>query len=322
MIALKKFAFILCVLLLNNYLQAQTSNPKFKDVDAYVISLGKLDSMNMGSISHLLTKRFTDNTDKVRAIYTWVALNISIDAKATRSGNYNKQYFSEDILKSRKSTASGFAALFQDLCSVAKIRCLTVDGYLKNNVEQINEKPDELNHTWAVVQLGQSPETWYYVDPMLGSGYLDEKMSTFTPAFSDVYFFPNKRIFNLQHFPDNMAWQLESGSKNSKDFFGLPVIKTAAYEFGLTQLLPNNGYIKTKTSKPVSFSLSLNPSATIDIVALKIGPEKKNKTKTVNHSFTNGSLQFTYKFEDEDSYPVSVLINGKEVARYFIESAE
>ena len=81
------------------------------------------------------------------------------------------------------------------MCSVVKIRCLTVDGYAKYNSEEMGEKPDAFNHTWAVVQLGQSPETWFYVDPTWGSGYTDDKMKTYTKAFNDDYFFARPSYF-------------------------------------------------------------------------------------------------------------------------------
>ena len=70
------------------------------------------------------------------------------------------------------------------MCSQANIRCLSVDGYVKNFPEEINDIPDEINHSWNVVQLGLSPEEWYYVDAAKGSGYLDKKRSVFTKKFT------------------------------------------------------------------------------------------------------------------------------------------
>lgn len=75
---------------------------------------------------------------------------------------------------------------------------------------------------WAVVQLGQSPDTWYYVDPAWGSGYADAEMKVFTRSFTDAYFFTDKPIFNLQHYPDNEAWKLGGAPKNKKEFYSLP----------------------------------------------------------------------------------------------------
>jgi transglutaminase/protease-like cytokinesis protein 3 len=198
-----------------------------------------------------------------------------------------------------------------------------VDGYAKNNVEQINEKPDEFNHTWAVVQLGLSPETWFYVDPTWGSGYTDDKVTVFTKAYNDAYFFADKTIFNYQHFPDNMAWQLGGGGpKSVKDFFELPLVKDNAYEYGIGNFSPLNGFIKASTKKPVQFSFKAAGNTKIEIVALMIGTDKKKRTKTADFTFTNGLISFSYKFDEEDSYPVTVLINNKPVLGYFAEITE
>jgi transglutaminase/protease-like cytokinesis protein 3 len=310
-----------CLLLVANTVKAQTYKTEYKIVDEYVKTLGKLDTLNMGTISYVVTKKFPDNKDKVRAIFDWIAYNIDFDLKgAQRNGNEKND--ADQVLKSRKATASGYAALFQDMCSVVKIRCLTVDGYAKNNVDQIDTKPDELNHTWVVVQLGQSPETWYYVDPTWGSGYTNDKMSMYTKWYNDAYFFADKTIFNSQHFADNKAWQLGEGIKSLKEFLSLPLVKNAAYEYGVSSFAPANGMIKTKTKNAVVFSCKVTNDATIDIVALQIGTEKKIKTKTVDYTIKNGTINFSYKFEEEDGYPVTVLINNKPVLGYFVEVTE
>ncbi|UEG49944.1 hypothetical protein LK994_00465 [Ferruginibacter lapsinanis] len=302
-------------------IQASAQKKDFSAVDNYVKTVGPLDTLNMGTISYVVTKKFPDNLDKVRAIFDWIAYNISFDCKAAKSNN-NDKISSDEILKLRKTTPAGYAALFQDMCSVVKIRCLTVDGYVKNNIEQIGEKPDEFNHTWAVVQLGQSPETWFYVDPAWGSGFTDDKMSVFTKSYNDSYFFADKPVFNFQHYPDNINWQLGPGTKSLKEFIGMPITKAAAYDFGLRNFTPANGFIKSKSSKPVQFTLKIADTATVQIVALLIGSDKKKKTKTVDYTFAAGTLSFNYKFDEEDSYPVTVLINNKPVLTYSAEITE
>lgn len=301
---------------------AQSTGSRYKVVDEYVKSLGSLDTLNMGTISYIVTKKFSENSEKVRAIFDWIANNISLDVKAVRNGG-NDKMTSEEVLKTRKANSNGYAALFQDMCSVVKIRCLTVDGFIKKNTEQINDVPDEFNHTWNVVQLGQSPETWYYVDPTLGTGYTDEKITVFTKAFNDYYFFADKTIFNSQHFPDNQAWQLGgNGAKSAKEFFALPIVRDYAYEFGVSNFIPQTGAIKATTKKPVQFSFKASSNNKIDIVSLHLGTEKKRRVKTVDYSFNGGSISFSYKFDEEESYPVTVMINNKPVLGYFVEIAE
>ncbi|UAY51429.1 transglutaminase domain-containing protein [Ferruginibacter albus] len=291
----------------------------YKQVDDYVKKLGSLDSMNMGTIANLLTKNFPDKINKTRAIFDWIAFNISYDCKAARNSD-NSKTGSEEILKTRMATAFGYAALFQDMCSVAGIRCLTVDGYSKTTTTEDDELPEGFNHSWNVVQLGQSPSEWYYVDPTWGSGYTDNDVKVFTRSFNDKYFFTDNAIFNATHFPDNTAWLLGGarGGQNKKTFFSMPGIKPQAIEFGITGVKPAQSHIKAKVGKPVQFSIDVSNKDAIGIVSLAMGDAKKRKTKQVDYSTAGSSIVFSYKFQEADEFPVSVLFNGKEVIVFWV----
>jgi hypothetical protein len=314
---LKKYILLLLTLTSVN-LFGQTGGRDFKAIDAYVKSLGSLDSMSMGTINNVVSNKFEDKIDKARAIYYWIANNITYDIKAARSNSIMKNSPTE-VLLYRKAVGAGFASLFQDMCSSADIRCLTVNGFVKHNTEQIGEKGTEINHSWAVVQLGQSPETWFYVDPAWGSGYADAEMKVFTKSFTDAYFFSDKANFNLNHYPDNQAWKLGSAPKSKSDFFALPVVKAAALEFELKKFTPNDGKLKAKVNKPVFFSYMLSGREEITKVALAMGERKKYKVKEMDFVFNNGALSFSYKFEEDGAFPVTVLINGKELMAYSVE---
>jgi transglutaminase/protease-like cytokinesis protein 3 len=297
---------------------AQTNGRDFTKIDEYVKSLGPLTNMSMGTVNNVVSNKFTDKMDKARAIYYWVAHNVTYDVKSLRS-NDNAKNTPAQVLLTRKATGLGFASLFQDMCSSADIRCLTVDGFVKYNTQDIGEKDVEINHSWAVVQLGESPEEWYYVDPAFGSGYMSSDKKEFTKAYSDAYFFTEKATFNLQHFPDNSAWKLGSAPKNKGDFFEMPVLKTAAMELGITKCSPNNGKINAKVDKAVKFSFTIKNTESITKVELGVGEKKKYKLEEIQYSNSATTLSFTYKFQDANSYPVTVFVNGKEFAQYYVD---
>jgi len=295
---------------------AQTKKD-FTAIDDFVKKLGTLDSMTMGTISETVTKPYTEKIDKARAIYDWIAYNITYDIKAARTSNVDKNS-TDEVLSSRKAVGIGYATLFQDMCSSADIRCLTVDGFVKRTIEQIGDDDVDINHSWAVVQLGQSPEDWFYVDPAFGSGYTDAAMKTFTKSFNDAYFFADKAIFNLQHYPDNEAWKLGEAPKNKSDFFDLPIVNSAAFEFGVRKISPATGHLIVGVDKPERFSFAVSVKEKIDKVTLLIG-KKKPKEEEVQHSFSGGSVTFTYKFKEEGEYPVTIFVNGKQLATYHVE---
>ncbi|HQW84050.1 MAG TPA: transglutaminase domain-containing protein [Ferruginibacter sp.] len=315
---LRKICPIIFVLTSPN-LSAQTININFTAVDNYIKSIGPLDSMSMGTINNIVTSKFINKIDKVRAIYDWIARNITYDVKAARANNISKNSPTE-VLLHRKAVGIGFASLFQDMCSNANIRCLTVDGFIKNNVDEIGEKGNDINHSWAVVQLGESPDSWFYVDPAFGSGYTDVEMKTFTKSFTDAYFFTDKETFNLQHYPDNTAWKLGPSPKSKKDFFNLPVVKPEAVELGLKKISPEEGFLKVKANRPIKFTFTLgNDDAKITKVEVGTGSRKRYNTKEIAFSFTNGQLNFTYIFEEEDSFPLTILVNGKQFVLYQVD---
>jgi hypothetical protein len=314
---MKTFLLNTIFLLLVFFTFAQPTTKEYQAVDDAVKKLGSFDSLNMGTISNIVTKNFTTKELKVRAIYAWIANNITFDIKAYKSNDASKSS-SADVLKYRKAIGAGYAALFQDMCSSAKIRCLTVDGFIKKNTEEINEKKPEINHTWAVVQLGQSPETWYYVDVCMGAGYLDKLEKNFIKAYDGSYFFSDKKIFNNQHYPDNEAWKLGAAPKNKKDFYELPITKKGTYYYGISAFAPASGIIKAKVGKPVQFNLVGSNISGILKIALQMVVNKKVIEKEMNFSATGSNISFTYTFNTDDEFPLTITLNDKETLQYLL----
>ena len=186
---------------------AQTNGYNFADVDSLVAKLGAMANADIAGITEKATKPFASKEKKARAIYYWITQNISIDPRGTKL-NDQKNNSPEKILQRRIATPIGFATIFQEMCSQASIRCLVVNGYKKSFTQDINETPDEATDAWNVVQLGVSPEDWFYVDACSGAGFLDNKKTIFYKNFSSYYFFADKKLFNLQHFPENKSWIL------------------------------------------------------------------------------------------------------------------
>lgn len=315
----KIFSLFLLNIILATSLLAQTN---YASTDQFVEKQGSMDSLNLAQVAKRITAVSSDKEQQARAIFYWIANNIALDPKAIK-GNDQRRSLPEDVMKLRKGTALGFAKLFQEMASIANIRCLVVDGFIRAGIEDLNSPADEINHSWNVVQLGQSPDSWYVLDPAKGSGTMDKKMTLFTKKFTSGYFFTDKTLFNLDHFADNDAWQLGPGPKNIKEFYSLPIIGPAAYEYVLKKPTPATGYIKTKSKGKVSFTLPIGSGATIENVSLMIGEGRKiQKPEPMNFSNSGGAIVFSYQFKIEDTYPVKILVDGKEILEYMVESSE
>ncbi len=299
-----------------------TAQSTYSKTDAYVEELGALNGLNVATIADTLSQVSSDKEQQARAIYYWISHNISLDLKGTK-GNDNKNIDPVKVVETRKATPLGYSTLFQEMCSQAGIRCLTVDGYIKFSSEEINNPSDEINHSWNVVQLGSSPTEWFYADACKGAGFTDKQFKTFTPQFTSEYFFADKALFNLDHYPDNIAWQLNGGPKSIKDFYTLPLIGNAAYPLGLKYAKPNTGYIKTKMKNPVAFNFKINGELEVKSIILLIGDEKKaQKKEDMNFSNKSGEIAFSYQFKKDDVFPVKIIVDGKTILEYMIEVAE
>jgi transglutaminase/protease-like cytokinesis protein 3 len=296
---------------------------KYKYVDDAVAKIGALPTLNVAQITEKITATFSSNEDKARAIYYWIANNIEIDPAATKKNDVRNTE-PEKVILARKATPLSFSLLFQEMCSDVKIRCLSVDGYVKNFASEINEKPDEKNYSWNVVQLGQSPQTWYYVDACRASGYLDNKQTKFTKSFTSQFFFADKKLFNLMYFPDNMAWQLgDATTKSLTGYYALPVISNYAMALEMNKPMPLTGFIKTKINVKNNFSFNINNENTVNKISLLIGDYKKQpKEIPMNFDNNSGQITFAYEFKKEETFPLRITIDGKVVLEYMVEVLE
>ena len=317
---MKKIVLILAICCAHYLSFGQANSSKYKETDEAVAKLGALINFNVATIADTITEKFTDKEQQARAIFYWIANNIAIDPKGTKQ-NDDKNTLPEKVIELRKATPLGFSLLVQEMCSAANIRCLSVDGYVKNFASEINETADEKNYSWNVIQLGQSPEKWYYADAARASGYLDKKLTAFTKQFTSEYFFADRKLFNLSYFPDNNAWLLGTGPKNKKEYYTLPVINNYAFALQLNKPTPAIGYIKTTLKKPVSFSFMINGN--VKNISLIAGDDKKQpKPEAMNFENTGGLITFAYQFKKEDTFPLKIIADGKEVLQYMVEVTE
>ena len=313
-------------LLLTLLVSINTTFSQKKDysrIDDLVQKLGSLENQNVATIADTITRNLPEKEQKARAVFYWIANNIAIDPKETKS-NDKKNTLPEDVVRLRKTTPLGFSLLVQEMCSLANIRCLSVDGYTKFSAADIGNPADEVNHSWNVVQLGQSPDQWFYIDAAKASGFTDSKMTTFTKQFTGEYFFTDKVLFNLDHYADNQAWQLGAGPKSEREFYALPIISNAAYKLGLQKPQPANGHIKTNPKNNVRFNFTYtNTSTVIKNIFIVIGEEKKQmKPVEVTFSDTGGSVSFNYQFKIPGSYPVKIVVDGETLLQYFVDSED
>ena len=313
--------FIASILVLLSLFATGQQN-RFNSIDEKISQMGAMPNENLATITENITHPFFGKEEKARAIYYWITHHITIDPKATKR-NDQRKIKPEEIIQLRATTPLGFSLLFQEMCSQANIRCLSVDGYTRNNVDDIGNPPEEINHSWNVVQLGQGPDAWFYVDAAKGSGSLDKRMTTFIPNFNSNYFFTNPEVFNMDHYPDNEAWRLGIGPKSLSAFNALPVIYSYGNALGINKTEPKTGKIKTKTTSTVKFNLFHTPNLAINEMKIVIGEDKRAEIpREIKFTDESGIISFSYSFKRGDEYPVTIFADGKPIISYYVISEE
>ena len=150
-------------------------------------------------ITRYLTRNLTSPTEKVRAIYFWIAHNITYDvAKMNSSEQYtDPQQLVDKVLKNRKGVCSHYAALFNACCHSAGITSYIIEGYTRQNGRVVG-----LAHAWNAVKIDNR---FYEIDATWAAGFLNG--SSYTHQFRDNFFLISPVEFIKSHMPVDPIWQ-------------------------------------------------------------------------------------------------------------------
>ncbi|HEY0299309.1 MAG TPA: transglutaminase domain-containing protein, partial [Arachidicoccus sp.] len=163
------------------------SKQNFAAIDAKSKSIGFLP---LNELTKKLTAPYSDEMDKARAIYSWIAYHVGYDDAEfdkedplrydkRKFANINSQAVFDSLwtiehanfaLKNHRGICGEYAALFKVMCDLTSIKCVIVNGYGKWD-EWIG-KPYEENHSWNALFLKGK---WQLSDVTWGAGYWDEK---------------------------------------------------------------------------------------------------------------------------------------------------
>uniref|UniRef100_F7C2I6 Kyphoscoliosis peptidase n=1 Tax=Callithrix jacchus TaxID=9483 RepID=F7C2I6_CALJA len=148
---------------------------QFEKLDIYasqVTAKSGLDEL----VSDLLQEAHTD-LERVRAIWIWICHHIEYDIVAAQEKD-RQAFKPTDILRTQKTNCDGYAGLFERMCRIAGVQCMTVPGYSKGFGYRTGQSfSGEFDHAWNAVYL---EGRWHLVDSTWGSGLVDTTTSKFT----------------------------------------------------------------------------------------------------------------------------------------------
>ncbi|WP_179348226.1 transglutaminase domain-containing protein [Winogradskyella pacifica] len=236
----------------------------YKTIDSLVNTYpAKFKSIE--SFADRIRTDFKTDLERTRAVYYWLANNITYDYKSLRKKKkikkirakskrdyelklyqYN-QRVAEKTLRKKSAMCEGYAQLLNYTLSELDIISVVVPGYAKQFANEIGRKRSNSNHAWNAVKIDQK---WYLMDVTWSTGNSIYNDNFFN--FSDTYFMINPEKLILSHFPDDSQWQLLEKPVSRVDYFNFPAVYEAYHKSELKLEDRTVGYIITKTDSMIN----------------------------------------------------------------------
>ncbi|HTE10662.1 MAG TPA: transglutaminase domain-containing protein [Chitinophagaceae bacterium] len=252
-----------------------------------------------------MSRVFTTDEDKVRAVYYWITENIDYDC----AGYHNNLLISteiDDILKSHKAVCSGYSALMQYGCDVMNIECKTIEGVARNYATGFVMRPDSLktNHAWNSVKIKGE---WKLIDATWASGSTDKGTTQFKRKRDDNYFMMRPDWFICQHLPDSSSWQLLKDSVVTQNAFCLqPLVMRGFFENQIESVQPSSLQLIKKIGDTITFKFSA--ASSLNEITI-YSEEKPAIILTANLIKKDSCYYFNYIVTQPGKYDLTVWLN-------------
>lgn len=185
----------------------------FQTIDEHARNAPSSVTGSIEKLANYLVKPATNDVEKVRSFYVWIAENISYDVQAFLKGIL-KQYSPEEVLQKRKAVCQGYSGLFKALCEEVGIQCEMIPGYSKGYGYVSRNSFTNSDHAWNAVYLNNK---WHLLDVTWGAGGINDKQK-FVKDFNEDYFLTDTATFVFKHIPLDPMWQLLDCPVSIEDF--------------------------------------------------------------------------------------------------------
>lgn len=233
-----------------------------KGLDAKLAKVDKIihSYNNIKSIDNLVKKieyDFETNIEKARAVYTWIALNITYENSNVLSSpefliyqnkeslkrlkDYKNRQIILETFETKKAVCLGYALLYNKVCNALNIKNELIYGYIRSSVEEIGKIVSNKNHVWNAVYVDNQ---WKIIDLTYGAGY---NYRGVWQKYLDLSFFDvNKDKLRLTHFPSKLFWRKYLKQKPLKEFCNDPFFYESFLTSNIEIITPKLGEIKVK----------------------------------------------------------------------------
>lgn len=170
-------------------------------------------STSVVDLAEQLTFPLNTQADKVRSIYSWIALHINYDSAALSTGKVPDQS-PEAVLERRNAVCEGYARLFVSMCHSVGVQGRMIKGFVREEDARF-EYP---NHAWNSVLIDGK---WQLLDVTWGGLYYRTAIQANADSPLDVlntFCFPDPKSLVISHLPEDPYWQLQPNLLTIQDF--------------------------------------------------------------------------------------------------------
>jgi Transglutaminase-like superfamily len=186
-------------------------NNNFSSIDKIILQIPDSLTISTQGLASYISSNYSNQNDKSRAIFIWIAKNIQYDIENMFALNFyqNTNEIIDKALRTRKGICMNYAELFNDIANKVGIKSYVVSGYTKQN-----GFVDYIPHAWCVANIDS---VWYIFDPTWGSGYIED--SKFIKKVNNYFFKTKPEQIVKSHMPFDPLWQLLNYPITNQEFY-------------------------------------------------------------------------------------------------------
>lgn len=287
----------------------------YEEVDRIALSYTDTYS-SPEKLAHQIAKDFKTDTERVRALYTWIGYYIDYDINENSFPIYSysneeeriineRKYakrLSKRVITKRKAVCQGYSYLFKAVCDILNIHTTIVTGASKTLSRDIGKRYNS-DHAWNIITINNKK---YFIDVTWSSQRDDNK-------YVDYYYFMTPpELFILNHYPDNYNNSLLEKKVSKQEFLENPIF----YNYTPSKIAlihPSKGILSKGKTYPFQFKIK----QPIDWVLVQIGRTPIEIKDYTSHS---GVLQFNVNIpKNSRARDMLLFINGEAIVSYAIK---
>lgn len=204
--------------------------PRVAEADAIVTAIPDDAQTSVEAVGKYFAARISDKRELVKALHDYVVLRLHYDTPTSlltgEAALTRPSQQADDVFAARTGVCEGYARLMKALGDAAGLEVAFITGYIRDarrnsgdasTDDAIKHALEGNLHAWNAVKIDG---TWLFVDATWDDPVTDDG----SQRLSETYLFTPPRLFGLDHFPEEPAWQLVPSPISIGDFSRQPLL--------------------------------------------------------------------------------------------------